>query len=139
MAKDKNIVRVGVASWIINMDGAVLLGLRKSSHGAGTWAPPGGHLEFGEEPKDAAIRETMEETGIDLPPINVLACGVTNDIFLEENKHYITIHYVTHLKQNTTAQLREPNKCAGWRWFPRNDLPRNLFVAAANFWRQYTL
>lgn len=34
---------------------------------AGTWEFPGGHVE-GEEPSDAAKREWMEETGLQLPP-----------------------------------------------------------------------
>jgi len=30
----------------------------------GIWLPPGGHIEVGELPDDAAMREVMEETGI---------------------------------------------------------------------------
>ncbi|MFI5046541.1 MAG: NUDIX hydrolase [Acidimicrobiia bacterium] len=32
----------------------------------GFWMQPGGHLEAGEEPADAALRETREETGIEV-------------------------------------------------------------------------
>lgn len=139
MAKERNIVRVGVASWIINSDDMILLGLRNSVHGAGTWAPPGGHLEFGEAPQDAAIRETMEETGIYIDSRRMQMRGFTNDFFLEGNKHYITIHFVTRLRNNINPKLCEPNKCAGWCWFPRDGLPRNLFLAAANFLQQHKL
>lgn len=31
----------------------------------GRWLPPGGHIEPGELPDDAAIREVMEETGVE--------------------------------------------------------------------------
>ncbi|WP_371605084.1 NUDIX domain-containing protein (plasmid) [Streptomyces sp. NBC_01220] len=34
---------------------------------AGTWEIPGGHLEDGEDPLAAAVREWQEETGADLP------------------------------------------------------------------------
>ena len=30
----------------------------------GLWLPPGGHVEYGELPDDAAIREVLEETGV---------------------------------------------------------------------------
>ena len=30
----------------------------------GIWLQPGGHVEPGERPEDAALRETVEETGI---------------------------------------------------------------------------
>ncbi|MCC6176821.1 MAG: NUDIX domain-containing protein [Chloroflexi bacterium] len=30
----------------------------------GMWLPPGGHVEYGELPDDAAVREVLEETGV---------------------------------------------------------------------------
>ena len=30
----------------------------------GKWVQPGGHIELNEDPEEAAIRETFEETGI---------------------------------------------------------------------------
>src|ERR1700728_4814961 len=35
----------------------------------GAWLPPGGHIEENELPHQAAIRETKEETGIDIVPV----------------------------------------------------------------------
>lgn len=45
-------VRVGVAAVILR-EGRVLLGERIGSHGAHTWATPGGHLEWGRALKSA--------------------------------------------------------------------------------------
>ena len=58
-----------VAHCYVVVAGRVLLlerapGLR----GAGFWAPPGGHLEAGEAPHEAACRECTEELGLALAP-----------------------------------------------------------------------
>jgi len=36
-----------------------------------------------------AERETLEETGLKIKAIKIIA--VTNDVFVEENKHYVSI------------------------------------------------
>lgn len=56
--------RVGVAV-VVRRAGKILLGKRKGSHGAGTWALPGGHVELGEDPVITAFRELVEELGED--------------------------------------------------------------------------
>uniref|UniRef100_V5EQ99 Nudix hydrolase domain-containing protein n=2 Tax=Kalmanozyma brasiliensis (strain GHG001) TaxID=1365824 RepID=V5EQ99_KALBG len=65
--------RVGVAVFVINEKGHVLIGKRTGSHGAGTLALPGGHLELHESFFDCAAREVYEETGLILEPPQVSA------------------------------------------------------------------
>ena len=59
--------------------GKILLGQRKNAHGEGTWAFPGGHLEFGESLEACAAREVLEETGLVLN--DVRKYGFADDIF----------------------------------------------------------
>ena len=54
---------VGVAAVLVE-DGQVLLVRRRGSY-AGKWCIPCGHVEYGEEVRDAARREFREETGLD--------------------------------------------------------------------------
>jgi 8-oxo-dGTP diphosphatase len=42
----------------------VLLGLKKTGFGAGKWVGLGGHIEDGEKPEMAAVREVMEESSL---------------------------------------------------------------------------
>ena len=42
----------------------VLLGYKKTGFGAGRWVGLGGHIEAGEEPAEAAVREVREESGL---------------------------------------------------------------------------
>jgi 8-oxo-dGTP diphosphatase len=50
---------------------------------------PGGHLEYGEEIFACAEREALEETGLKVRGTKLVA--VTNDVFEEQGKHYITL------------------------------------------------
>ena len=54
---------IGIAVIVVK-DNRVLLGKRKNAHGAGSWAFPGGHLEFNEFIEACAVREVFEETGL---------------------------------------------------------------------------
>ena len=55
----------------------------------GTWTFPGGHLDFGESLFGCAERETLEESGLVVRGVGVI--GVTNDFFVPNQLHYITV------------------------------------------------
>ncbi|MFS8608355.1 MAG: NUDIX domain-containing protein, partial [Gammaproteobacteria bacterium] len=61
MARSRNRLSAGVVLVRETPDGARFLLLRAYRH----WDCPKGVVEPGEEPLDAAVRETAEETGID--------------------------------------------------------------------------
>lgn len=115
--------RVGVGV-IILKDGKVLLGQRKNAHGAGTWAFPGGRLEFGESLEMCAMREVLEETGLVLR--GVRKYDFADDIFPENNTHYVTLFMIADTFSGK-LENREPDKCEGWDWFEVNALPEPLF------------
>jgi len=127
--------RVGVAVLLMNENNQVLLGKRKNAHGSNTWAPPGGHLEFGETIEQCAARELMEETGL---KVNQFEVGpYTNDVFTQEQKHYITLYLIAHTT-NAKPELKEPDKCESWEWFDWNTLPEPLFLPLKNLILQFS-
>jgi len=115
--------QVGVGVVIVR-DGKVLLGLRRGSHGSGSWALPGGHLEWGETVENCARREVKEETGLHL---DVVSQGpYTNDVMAAEDKHYVTC-FVESTALDGEAQVMEPTKCERWAWFAWSAMPEKLF------------
>ncbi|MFA6262613.1 MAG: NUDIX hydrolase [Bacteroidia bacterium] len=116
--------RVGVGV-IVMRDGRVLLGERRGAHGAGTWALPGGHLEFGESVEQCAQREVDEETGLQL--IDLRRGPWSSDVFAAEGRHYVTLFVLAHSTAGEPI-VREPGKCAGWHWFHWSALPAPLFL-----------
>jgi 8-oxo-dGTP diphosphatase len=124
----ENRPKVGVGVAVIKGD-KVLLGKRKSAHGDGTWCFPGGHLEFNESWEECAFRETIEETDISIK--NIRFGTVTNDIFQEEKKHYITIVMIADFDKGD-VKVMEPEKCEKWDWFHWDNLPSPLFVSILN-------
>jgi 8-oxo-dGTP diphosphatase len=124
--------QVGVAV-IIENKGKVLLVQRKGAHGAGSWSTPGGHLEFGENPEQCAIRETQEEVGIEIG--NVRFVAVTNDIFIESNKHYITLWMqADHISGE--PRIAAEDEVAQVGWFKWESLPSPLFIPLENLMNQ---
>jgi len=116
-------VRVGVGAFILSSSSpsssaqnpTFLLGKRLNSHGAGTYALPGGHLEFGETPEECAAREILEETGLQVKNIRFLTA--TNDVMREEGKHYVTMFVVCErVDEGVEARVLEEDKCEGWEW-----------------------
>jgi 8-oxo-dGTP diphosphatase len=120
--------KVGVGVFVLK-DGKILMGKRKGVHGEGSWSLPGGHLEFNESWDMCAVRETMEETGVTIK--NIRFGTVTNDIFQEEGKHYITIYMLSDYGAGEVKNM-EPEKCDGWDWFDWNELPQPLFIPIQN-------
>ncbi len=59
-------VRLGAYAWC-EQDGRVLLSrIIPTGPGAGMWTPPGGGLDFAEDPADGVVREVLEETGLSI-------------------------------------------------------------------------
>lgn len=71
---------------------SVLLIKRKNQPYKGSWALPGGFVECGETVEYAAIRETKEETGINVE----LGClvGVYSDPTRDPRGHIVTICFL---------------------------------------------
>ncbi|HCC06611.1 MAG TPA: DNA mismatch repair protein MutT [Clostridiales bacterium] len=120
--------KVGLGVFVIK-EGKILMGKRKSPHGEGTWGLPGGHLEMFETWEECSRREVLEETGVMIKSIKFGT--VTNDIFENESKHYITIFMLSEYCDGE-VEILEPDKFEEWKWMDWDEFPDNLFLPLIN-------
>ena len=118
-------IKVGIGVIIITEAGKILLGKRLNAQGHGTWAPPGGHLEYGESFEECARREALEETGLTVGDLQQVT--TINNVDTVVNNHGVTIFmYAQYI--GGEPKVMEPEKCESWHWFDINGkLPEPLF------------
>jgi 8-oxo-dGTP diphosphatase len=75
--------------------GRVLLVRRGSDPYGGQWALPGGFVDIGETTEAAAVRETAEETGLDVEIVRLV--GVYSDPDRDPRGHNVSCTYLARL------------------------------------------
>ena len=109
----------------------VLLGLKKTGFGAGKWVGLGGHVEDGEKPEMAAVREVMEESGLVVPADSL------------QHMASIEFRFPSRPSWDQTAQVYltwaydgEPTESdeVSPRWFAEDHLPFPLMWDDARYW-----
>jgi ADP-ribose pyrophosphatase YjhB (NUDIX family) len=89
-----------VGAVVLDDQGRVLLVRRGRPPGAGTWSLPGGHIEPGESPAEAAVRELLEETA--LRARVVCALGIV-EVAAEGHRYAIHEHLLALLDPDAPA------------------------------------
>jgi ADP-ribose pyrophosphatase YjhB (NUDIX family) len=106
-------------------DAQILFLHRKKSPEPGTWALPGGKIDFGETPVAALIRELHEELGI-AATIGALV-GVTSFVDKPSGIHWISPIYLVSAWEGV-PDIQEPHKHAALDWFAPSALPHPLMT-----------
>src|SRR5256885_15674419 len=68
----------------------VLLVRRSDPPYQGRWSVPGGAIEVGETVEQAVVRETREETAVDVRPVEAITVGD----FIEKQEDRVRWHYL---------------------------------------------
>ena len=109
------------AAVVIERDGLVLLAQRARPPYRGAWEVPGGFVEQGEHPEDAARREASEELGVAVELTGLVG------IYLERAGHVDPLQVTVYAGRTTDVEPRpDPAEVAGWRWFRPEDLPTEM-------------
>lgn len=105
-ASEHPVVGVGV---VLVEDGRILLIQRGREPRKGLWAVPGGKVRHGEPMKDAARREMMEETGLEVEVGGVVWVGEV----IEDGHHLVLIDFSG---TRTGGELRPGDDADDVRW-----------------------
>jgi ADP-ribose pyrophosphatase YjhB (NUDIX family) len=115
---------VGVGAIIVE-SGRVVFVKRGHAPALGEWSIPGGMLEVGETLREAAIRETREETGLIVEPGELL--GVFDRVLRDElgrtQYHFVLIDF---LCRGVGGELRPAEDAAEVRWFTAEEVNQNF-------------
>jgi len=115
----KHLLIPTVNVFIIN-GSKIMLGRRANTGWMdGRLCPPGGHIEAGETPVAAAIREIKEELGVTVQPKDLtFACVAVRNTQAGET---VAFEFTIHDKDYTYINA-EPEKCSELTWLELTDL-----------------
>lgn len=105
-----------ISTAIITDGGRVLMIRRREREGKLLWAFPGGGIEQGETPEQAAVRETAEEVGLEVKAVRTLG----------ERMHPQTGRHMTYIACEVVAGeafVADEEELAEVSWIRLEDIP----------------
>ena len=110
-----------VAVAVVRQEETVLGGRRCEGQVlAGYWEFPGGKMEVGESPEDAAVRECLEEAGI-----RIRVSGTLAVVDHRYDQRILRLHFLAAISADPESLPREP-----FRWIRIADLDAYAFPPA---------
>ncbi len=95
------------------------------------WGPPAGHGNAGETPIQVAVRETKEETNLEIDTKGMVQCGLLR----QKNKEYLIVLYLATPK-NTGQFKINPDEVQNYHWTSLSELKSNKFPLRKNFLKE---
>ena len=106
---------------VMNNAGQILVGMNRKRH---VWDIPQGVVEAGETPADAALRELMEETNLNLAHTELEEIGTFRHKTIEFVYPWETVMYIANTDKDVSlARNMEQEKCDRLAWFAPIQLP----------------
>lgn len=115
----------------------------------GYWLSVGGHIELGEDPTEAALREVKEEVGLDvtlwdsrkrpscgdenfqelIPPVSVGRHPAKHPT-RTDHEHVVFVYFATSAEANVKVE-HEGDRSDDWKWVARDEvdsleMPQNV-------------
>lgn len=120
--------KVGVGVVVIDDAGRLLLVRRGVGPGKGRWALPAGFVDAGEDPRLAAARETLEETGL------VVEVGAVVDVYPGgggDHRHGGASFFLAFEARVVGGRLAASDDALDAGFFGPDDMPELAFPSTA--------
>lgn len=120
---------VGVGALILQ-GGRLLLVKRGSQPGLGKWSIPGGLVELGENVRDAMVRETREEVGLEVEAVRLIDVfdSITRDEKGDVQYHFVVVNFFVRVVGGSLQTASDILEAA---WVPIDEVEKrdltNLF------------
>lgn len=118
------LLMVGATVFVFDEKDHMLLLKRRDND---CWGPPGGAVEPGEVIEEAAKRETLEETGLELEELSLFGVFSGADQFHHypngDEVHNVTITYISHVQG---GQVRISHEHTDWKYFAPSEIPSEI-------------
>lgn len=130
MGDTDGLVPRAAAGAVVIRDGQILLVKRSMPPNRNSWVVPSGRVEFGETWRDAARRETREETGLRIEVGDVAWVGEV----IEGSRHFAIVDFFATI---TGGELKAGSDAAEVRWVPLDeatglDMPASMYDLMAH-------
>ncbi len=112
---------VAVLALIVE-DERVLLVQRANDPQKGLWVTPAGFMEWNEDPAEAACREVLEETGLDVHIDRLL------DVFHTPDDSGLADVVIAYAASIQGGKLQAADDAEDAAWFTRDNLPELAFL-----------
>ena len=115
--------KVGVGALVVE-DGKILLVRRRMMPEAGKWSIPAGYVDHGEDPAVVAVRETLEETGLEV------AIGeLINVYFNEEATDSGASIFILYQAERLGGEIQAGDDADEAAFFGPDELPELAFAS----------
>lgn len=118
------ILMVGAAVLVVDSEDRLLMLKRSDS---GCWGLPGGATEPGELVEDAAIRETREESGVNVGEMSLFGVFSGPELYYKypngDEVYNVTIVY---LSQDWQGNVTLNEEHTAWDWFTADKIPGDI-------------
>ncbi len=115
------LLMVGATVFVFDNENRLLLLKRADNR---CWGPPGGAVEPGEVVEEAARRETLEETGLEIGEMSLFGVFSGEDQFYRypngDEVHNVTIVYITRVPDR---EIQISHEHTDWKYFRLDEIP----------------